>query len=179
VANAAWFADPATLNGNGNGGPFFGEGPGVSVSVTIDAAMLARLAAIGPADAFGRRCEFSDGTPIPVTTAERLICNGSVTETYTATSPEGIIDIKGITTPARTANRAQRRALAERDRGCAYPGCSAPVDWCDAHHLKPWSAGGRTTLPNLCLLCKFHHHLVHEGGHTLARAPSNGLRGHG
>jgi hypothetical protein len=103
VANAAWFADPATTttNGSGKASPFFGEGPGVSVSVIIDAAMLARLAAIGPADAFGRRCEFSDGTPIPVTTAERLICNGSVTETYTATSPDGIIDITGITTPAR------------------------------------------------------------------------------
>jgi predicted restriction endonuclease len=38
-----------------------------------------------------------------------------------------------------------------------------PLDWCDAHHIVPWSAGGSTNLSNLILLCRHHHRLVHRG----------------
>lgn len=57
----------------------------------------------------------------------------------------------------RTASVAQRRALAARDRGCSFPGCTRPASWCEAHHVIPWLAGGPTDLDNLCLLCKWHH----------------------
>ncbi len=40
--------------------------------------------------------------------------------------------------------------------------------WCDAHHIDHWAHGGATTLPNLLLLCRRHHGLVHRtGGFTL------------
>jgi Domain of unknown function (DUF222) len=55
-----------------------------------------------------------------------------------------------------------RRALAARDRGCAFPGCGRPPGWCDAHHVVEWQHGGTTTMQNLCLLCRFHHRLVHH-----------------
>ncbi len=38
-----------------------------------------------------------------------------------------------------------------------------------------WIDGGPTDLCNLCLLCVRHHHLIHEGGFGLARAPNGEL----
>ena len=63
----------------------------------------------------------------------------------------------------------QRRALAMRDRGCAYPGCDRPPQWCEGHHwANPWTPAdpndppGGTDLDNGCLLCAHHHRLVHD-----------------
>jgi len=49
------------------------------------------------------------------------------------------------------------RALWLRDKGCTIPGCSAPPQWADAHHLKHWIDGGVTSLLNGALLCGRHH----------------------
>ena len=62
-----------------------------------------------------------------------------------------------------------RRALIVRDGGCRFPGCDRPATWCDAHHLKHWADGGDTSLPNMILLCRRHHVLVHEAGWTIRR----------
>lgn len=35
----------------------------------------------------------------------------------------------------------------------------------------PWRTGGLTDLPNLILLCQWHHTCVHEGGMTMVRLP--------
>ncbi|MDQ0733589.1 HNH endonuclease signature motif containing protein [Arthrobacter agilis] len=56
-----------------------------------------------------------------------------------------------------------RRALVARDKGCAFPDCSIPASWCEAHHLTPWSRGGSTSIDNGVLLCSHHHHTVHQG----------------
>ncbi len=66
----------------------------------------------------------------------------------------------------RTANRAQRRALALRDGGCIFPGCGAPVRWCDAHHFTQWQDGGTTDTANMALLCRRHHGVIHRAGWT-------------
>src|SRR5882762_932673 len=57
----------------------------------------------------------------------------------------------------RTATTHQRLALTARDGGCCYPGCDAPPGWTQVHHILNWAHGGGTDLPNLCLLCGFHH----------------------
>jgi hypothetical protein len=36
-----------------------------------------------------------------------------------------------------------RRALVRRDGHCAFPGCTLPAAWCDAHHVSPWAAETR------------------------------------
>lgn len=65
----------------------------------------------------------------------------------------------------RLFSRAQRLALAERDDGCAWPGCRRPASYTEAHHIDWWIAhGGRTDLANGCLLCTGHHHLLHRDG---------------
>ncbi|MEV0273589.1 DUF222 domain-containing protein [Hamadaea sp. NPDC050747] len=56
-----------------------------------------------------------------------------------------------------------RRALVLRDRGCAFPGCDRPPQWCHGHHLKAWADGGDTCLANSVLLCGFHHREIHRG----------------
>jgi hypothetical protein len=71
----------------------------------------------------------------------------------------------------RVVSPAQRTALAVRDGGCVFPGCSRPLAWCEAHHVWHWLDGGPTDLDNLALLCRAHHRAVHEGGWRLIRGP--------
>ncbi|WP_062378399.1 HNH endonuclease signature motif containing protein [Demequina pelophila] len=55
----------------------------------------------------------------------------------------------------------QRRALAERDGGCAW--CLAPPSWCVTHHADEWVAHrGPTDLANGVLLCVGCHVRLHE-----------------
>jgi hypothetical protein len=65
----------------------------------------------------------------------------------------------------RFVNRAMRRALNFRDRGCVV--CGAPPIQCDAHHLIHWIDGGPTALSNLVLLCRAHHIQIHHGHWTI------------
>jgi hypothetical protein len=67
----------------------------------------------------------------------------------------------------RFAIPAQRQALAVRDGGCIAPGCHAPPEWSEAHHLTPWEQGGRTDIDNLVLLCRTHHTAHHAGAYDL------------
>ncbi|MFN2517912.1 MAG: DUF222 domain-containing protein, partial [Jatrophihabitantaceae bacterium] len=66
----------------------------------------------------------------------------------------------------RLASAGQRLALAARDRGCSFPGCTIPATWCESHHVLPWLAGGRTDLANLTLLCGYHHREFEKRGWT-------------
>jgi len=63
----------------------------------------------------------------------------------------------------RLVTSALRKALVIRDQGCAFTGCGRPAAWCQAHHVIFWSDGGATDLPNLLLLCRFHHRHIHKG----------------
>ncbi|HEY6708632.1 MAG TPA: HNH endonuclease signature motif containing protein [Actinomycetota bacterium] len=76
---------------------------------------------------------------------------------------------------SRVVLPAQRTALAVRDGGCVFPGCSRPLAWCEAHHLWHWLHGGPTDLANMALLCRAHHRAVHEGGWRLQRQPDGRL----
>jgi hypothetical protein len=71
--------------------------------------------------------------------------------------------VTGIGHTSRCVPRWLYRQLLYRDRGCAFPGCEATA-WLHAHHIVHWIRGGPTELDNLCLLCSYHHKLVHEYG---------------
>jgi Domain of unknown function (DUF222)/HNH endonuclease len=66
---------------------------------------------------------------------------------------------------ARLFSFNQKIALAERDGGCAFPGCNRPPSHTQAHHIR-WLKRdkGRTDLDNGILLCSHHHHRVHDDG---------------
>ncbi|QNG19659.1 DUF222 domain-containing protein [Rhodococcus triatomae] len=95
--------------------------------------------------------------PLTVNTARLLGCDANVTAI--------VLDDHGVPLSVgrthRTVTRAQRRALAARDRGCAFPGCGAPPAQCEGHHIIHWADGGPTDLDNLVLLCGAHHRLLH------------------
>ena len=53
----------------------------------------------------------------------------------------------------RIATLPQTIALYARDKGCSFPGCDIPPEWCERHHILSWAEGGLTDLNNLTLLC--------------------------
>lgn len=91
-------------------------------------------------------------------TVRRLACDATLIPLVLGTDGE-ILDwgrAKRLFTPAQTAR------LWLRDGGCTFPGCDAPAQWTDAHHLVHWADGGPTDLGNAALLCGHHHQLVHR-----------------
>ena len=109
--------------------------------------------------------------PCPRATALRWCCDAGISRILTAPASTPI----DLGHTARLPNRAQRRALAARDRGCTFPGCDKRAGWTSAHHLVHWIHGGPTSLWNQTLLCTFHHHRVHEGRFGLRRLPNGEL----
>ena len=104
---------------------------------------------------------------LPPGAAERLSCDATISPVLVAGSGPmagGPVDIGRAT---RVVPPRLRRLIAVRDGGCRFPGCDRPLAWCDAHHVIPWSHGGRTDQDTLVMLCRRHHRAVHEGGFTL------------
>ena len=97
--------------------------------------------------------------PISTRTLERISCDCTMSRVLLADSM--VIDVGRAT---RVVSAPTMRALRVRDKGCRFPGCDRQVDWSSPHHIVHWARGGPNNLPNLVLLCYFHHRLVHEGG---------------
>jgi hypothetical protein len=83
----------------------------------------------------------------------RLACEAGIVPMVLG-APSEVLDL-GYT--KRLFTPAQRRALAVRDKGCTFPGCTVPPMWCEAHHVVHWLHGGPTDLCNGALLCGRHH----------------------
>jgi len=103
--------------------------------------------------------------PISTRTAERLACDCTISRVVLADSM--VIDVGRAT---RAVSAPTMRALRVRDKGCRFPGCDRQVNWSSPHHIVFWARGGPNKLPNLVLLCYFHHRLVHEGGWQVVRS---------
>ncbi len=99
------------------------------------------------------------GRPISAANIRRMACNADLLPAVLATNGE-LLDLGR---EARGFNKAQRRALALRDRGCTVPGCHRSAATSEAHHVKPWLEGGETSVKNGALLCLYHHLQVHAG----------------
>ncbi len=101
-----------------------------------------------------------DGTPLSPGAARRMACDAELIPAVLG-GPSAVLDV-GYAQRFFTGTR--RRALVLRDKGCSFPGCERPPEWCDGHHIIGHAAGGTTGLDNRVLLCGFHHHTVHEEG---------------
>jgi len=108
--------------------------------------------------------ELDGGGTVPAETVQRYACDSALVRMTGRSELEHELNHASRTLPAPT-----RRALEARDGHCVWPGCGRPTSWCDGHHLVWWTKGGETALPNLALLCRPHHRLVHEGGWSLQR----------
>ena len=98
------------------------------------------------------------GTHLAPETVRRLCCDGSVIPVVLGSSGE-VLDW-GL--EKRFFTDAQTKRLWLRDGGCTYPGCDAPPQWTDAHHLVHWADLGPSDLDNAALLCDRHHTTVHN-----------------
>jgi hypothetical protein len=97
------------------------------------------------------------------TRIETMLCDARISRVLL----DRLGQVTGIEQITDTVTKAQRRALAARDLGCAAIGCTRPPAMCDAHHLRARADGGPTNLHNVVLLCRRHHVLWHLGKLTL------------
>ena len=90
----------------------------------------------------------ADGSRITAGEARRLAC--------TANLVPAVLGTKSVPLDLGRTNRlfspGQRKAFAIRDKECRADGCTIPSTWCEAHHVDPWSAGGKTDLDNAMLV---------------------------
>jgi hypothetical protein len=104
--------------------------------------------------------ELGWGGPISAEAVRRIGCDAGISRVIT--DPASVpLDVGR---ESRTVTAGQWTALVARDRGCAFPGCTRPAEWCIAHHIVHWADGGPTDLDNLVLLCGHHHRVVHHHG---------------
>ena len=108
----------------------------------------------------GTTSEMDHVGPVDPETTRRIACDASIRRVVMAGRSEPL-DV-GRRTPV--VSPGMRRAVIVRDRRCRFPGCDRPHPWCDAHHVVHWADGGPTALPNLILLCRRHHRMVHQRG---------------
>nr|WP_238695405.1 HNH endonuclease signature motif containing protein [Ornithinimicrobium flavum] len=129
-----------------------------TVVVSIDLEVLQRLLSGGAGGDLPGCGATLDGASVTAATIRRMACDADIIPVVLGTDGE-IVDqgrAKRLVTPG------QRVRLALRDQTCTIPGCTVPATWCDAHHVVPWSRGGRSDLSNYALLCPRHHTWVHE-----------------
>lgn len=100
-----------------------------------------------------------NGLPLTAAAARTLMCNAGI---YPAVL-NGKSQPLDIGRSKRLFPPHMKRALAARDRGCIYPGCTMPASRCEADHVDPWEEGGETRVDRGALLCPMHHHARHAG----------------
>jgi hypothetical protein len=98
--------------------------------------------------------------PISAATARRLAADAELIPQVLG-GPSEILDHGA---QRRFFTETQREAMATRDQGCLWPGCTAPPSWCEAAHRLPWFGDHPTNLDNGLLLCAYHHHRYDNDG---------------
>nr|WP_281271747.1 HNH endonuclease signature motif containing protein [Nocardioides immobilis] len=145
-------------------------GDATTVMVTItEESLIKRLATGGLIDA-----DLSAGDNLSAEAIRRLACNAGIIPVVLGGKGE-ILDL-GRT--RRLFSPAQRKAMALRDKTCRGEGCTVPAPWCEVHHLKPWSQGGKTDIAHGIHGCNHHHHLLHDPNYTHEILPNGDIRFH-
>ncbi len=134
------------------------------VMVTIDYRhLLDRLEHATEATGIPGTGSFAFTGPVPASIVRKIACDADIIPVLLG-SEGRILDI-GRTT--RIFPPHIRKAITARDQGCAFPGCTIPAPWCEAHHITYWSHGGPSSTDNGTLLCSHHHHLIHKEQWTI------------
>jgi hypothetical protein len=127
----------------------------VSITMTLDTLQQRAGAPAATLDWAG---------PISAQTARRIACDARIIPILLGSTGEPL-DVGRSSYPV---TQAIWRALVARDGGCAFAGCDRPPEWTQAHHRIHWEDGGDTSTDNCCLLCDFHHRVVHHDGWDVA-----------
>ncbi|MEV8146786.1 DUF222 domain-containing protein [Arthrobacter sp. NPDC080073] len=96
--------------------------------------------------------------PVPAATLRKIACDADIIPVVLG----GQGQVLDIGRASRIFPAHIRKAITARDKGCAFPSCTMPAPWCEAHHITYWSRGGPSSADNGVLLCSHHHHLIHK-----------------
>ncbi|MEO7420816.1 MAG: HNH endonuclease signature motif containing protein, partial [Ornithinibacter sp.] len=140
-------------SGGADGAAAGAGGASAAVHVTIALTDLQTMTGFG--EVLGST---ATGTVLSPEVLRRISCEADLIPCVLGTAGEDLD--QGMV--VRLFTRAQRRRLWRRDRGCTYPGCTAPAAWTKAHHVRHWADGGPSDIHNAALLCQRHHTLVHQ-----------------
>ncbi|RNI25284.1 HNH endonuclease signature motif containing protein [Flexivirga caeni] len=102
------------------------------------------------------------GDLLDATAARRLACDADLIPIVLGSRGEPL----DVGRRERLVTKGLRAAVLFRDKGCSFPGCDRPPSFCEVHHVRPWWAGGVTSLINSAMLCCHHHRIVHRRGYT-------------
>ncbi len=147
-ADALWKMSQDALDGTGADGVESAHGVTVFVD-GVDAAETGGEAGV----------IIESGPRVGPETLEAMLCSASVE----------VIGVTRTGTPLSIGRRSRvvppklRRYVLHRDGGmCTADGCTSRYRL-EAHHITPYSQGGRTDADNLTTLCWYHHHVVIHG----------------
>jgi hypothetical protein len=114
----------------------------------------------------------TNGAMISAAEARRLACNATIIPWVLG----GDGQVLDAGRESRYFQPIQRKAMRLQQKCCQAEGCDMPPEWCDAHHLDPWAAGGKTNLKDGALLCPHHHRLAHNPAYAHERRPDGTIR---
>ncbi|MER6974548.1 DUF222 domain-containing protein [Nocardioides sp. NPDC000445] len=114
----------------------------------------------------------TNGATISAAEARRMACNATIIPWVLGGDSEVLDAGRG----SRFFQPIQRKAMRIQHKCCQAEGCDMPPEWCDAHHLEPWAAGGKTDLKDGALLCPHHHRLAHNAAYVHERLPDGTIR---
>jgi hypothetical protein len=107
------------------------------------------------------------GTALSPGQARRLACEAGIIPAVLG----GRSQVLDLGRRRRFHTESQRLALALRDGGCTAEGCDWPPGMCHAHHDRPWSQGGGTSVERGRLLCPRHHARAHDPAYRTTPLP--------
>ncbi|MEU0316555.1 DUF222 domain-containing protein, partial [Nocardioides sp. NPDC006273] len=114
----------------------------------------------------------TNGTTITAAEARKMACNATIIPWVLG----GDSEVLDAGRASRIFLPIQRKALRLQQKCCQAEGCDMPPEWCDAHHLDAWAAGGRTDIKDGVLLCPHHHRLAHNPAYVHERLPDGTVR---
>jgi hypothetical protein len=114
------------------------------------------------------KARIAGGSPIPIT--ESLLDQARNDLYYCFKNTVG--EVIKFARSRRDPTPLQKLVLVVRDEKCLYPGCHAPPDACDAHHINEVVKDqGRTDTDVMGLFCEAHHRHIHLNDLVVKRNP--------
>lgn len=156
VLRAGANADPARAFGD--------KQPGVRI--LVDAAAMADANVSGQMRVTGVGHHEDGGAALPGGLVEKYLCDaGTVTVSFDSFGRP--LDVGR---EQRLFTKKQRIAIGAREGGCIWPSCTAPISWCEYHHIDHWSEDhGRTDVDDGVPLCRKCHLRLHNQGWRIRR----------
>ena len=99
----------------------------------------------------GETCEIAGVGPVPVATVR-----GMLADSFGAAIVTDGVDVYTVAHLGRPATAHQRTALEARGYRCEVPDCGSTTAL-EIDHIADWHETHRTSLDQLCWLCRRHH----------------------